>query len=126
MAGKVVHFELPYDDAERAGGFYTEVFGWQLMAMPDMAYTIAMTGPTDPQSGPTEPGFIGGGLIGREEAAGRGPLVVIDVDDIDAALAAVEKAGGRTQVPRQPVGEMGFAAYFVDTEGNVVGLWQSA
>jgi predicted enzyme related to lactoylglutathione lyase len=28
--------------------------------------------------------------------------------------------------PRQPVGDMGFAAYFRDTEGNVVGLWQTA
>jgi hypothetical protein len=28
-------------------------------------------------------------------------------------------------VPRSAVGAMGFAAYFRDTEGNVVGLWES-
>jgi len=29
-------------------------------------------------------------------------------------------------VARQPVGDMGFTAYFKDTEGNLVGLWEDA
>ncbi len=65
MPGKVVHFEIPYDDGDRAQGFYQEVFGWQLMPMPDMGYTIVTTGPTDEQTGPTEPGFINGGMFER-------------------------------------------------------------
>jgi hypothetical protein len=125
MAGRVVHFEVPYDDAERAGKFYSDLFGWQLMPMPDMGYTIVMTGPTDQESGPTESGFINGGMFNRDEP-GRGPNIVIDVDDIDATLAEVEKAGGKTQSGKQQVGDMGFAAYFTDSEGNVVGLWQNA
>jgi predicted enzyme related to lactoylglutathione lyase len=27
---------------------------------------------------------------------------------------------------RTQVGEMGFTAYFTDTEGNLVGLWENA
>lgn len=27
---------------------------------------------------------------------------------------------------RQPVGDMGFVAYFRDPEGNIVGLWENA
>lgn len=125
MAGRVVHFEIPYEDSERAGRFYTELFGWQLMPMPDMGYTIVATGPTDPQSGPTESGFINGGMFSRDDPS-RGTNVVIDVDDIDATLAAVERAGGKTQMAKQAVGDMGFTGYFTDTEGNVVGLWQNA
>ena len=125
MAGRVVHFEVPYDDADRAGRFYADLFGWQLMPMPEMGYTIVMTGPTDQESGPTESGFINGGMFSRDEP-GRGPNIVIDVDDIDTTLAAVEKAGGKTQSGKQPVGDMGFAAYFTDSEGNIVGLWQNA
>jgi uncharacterized protein len=125
MAGKVVHFEVPYDDAERAGTFYANLFGWQLMPMPDMGYTIVMTGPTDPESGPSEPGFINGGMFRRDEPQ-RGTNVVIDVEDIDATLVAVENAGGKTQAAKMAVGDMGFAAYFTDTEGNVVGLWENA
>lgn len=125
MSGKVVHFELPYEDEGRASRFYSDLFGWQLMAMPEMDYTIVMTGPTDPQSGPTEPGYIGGGMFRRDEP-GRGSNIVIDVEDIDATLAAVEQAGGKVVEGRQPVGDMGFSAYFTDSEGNLVGLWENA
>jgi uncharacterized protein len=48
------------------------------------------------------------------------------VPDIEAALKAVNEAGGSTVGERMTVGEMGFAAYFKDSEGNVVGLWQNA
>jgi len=30
MSGKVVHFEIPFDDAERARKFYSEAFGWTI------------------------------------------------------------------------------------------------
>ena len=124
MAGRVVHFEIPFDDQERAGGFYAEAFGWTLDAMPDMRYVLATTGPSA-QGPPSEPGFINGGLLARGTPVG-GPVVVIDVDDIEATLADVERLGGTTVAGRQAVGEMGFSAYVTDTEGNVVGLWQSA
>jgi uncharacterized protein len=41
-------------------------------------------------------------------------------------LKVVEQHGGSTATPKMPVGDMGFAAYFNDSEGNVMGLWQSA
>ena len=124
MSGRIVHFELPYDDAERARAFYSDLFGWDLQSYPGMEYTMVSTGPTGDQ-GPTEPGFINGGM-GPRAAAGEGPRVVIDVDDIDSTLAAVQAKGGTVALPKQPVGEMGFTAYFTDTEGNVVGLWETA
>ena len=34
--------------------------------------------------------------------------------------------GGDVALGRQPVGDMGFTAYFTDTEGNLVGLWENA
>jgi predicted enzyme related to lactoylglutathione lyase len=127
MTGRVVHFEIPFDDGSRARSFYSEAFGWQLTEMPEMGYTIVMTGPTDPESGPTEPGFINGGLFERsEQFPGKAPNLVIDVPGIDDALAKVKDAGGTVVSERFPVGEMGFAAYFTDTEGNMIGLWETA
>jgi predicted enzyme related to lactoylglutathione lyase len=38
----------------------------------------------------------------------------------------VEKLGGSVVEPKMPVGGMGFAAYFADPDGNVVGLWENA
>lgn len=124
MSGRVVHFEIPFDDAERARAFYTEAFGWQLTPMPEMDYTLVSTGPGD-ESGPSEPGFINGGMAARGIPLGA-PTLVIDVEDIEAALADVERLGGTTMLARTAVGEMGFSAYFKDSEGNVVGLWQNA
>jgi predicted enzyme related to lactoylglutathione lyase len=125
MAGRVVHFEVPYSDGDRARAFYTEAFGWNLMVMPELSYTMASTGPVDDQAFPAEPGFINGGMFERTEAL-RGPMITIDVDDLDAALKTVESLGGKQVGEKLPVGDMGFAAYFEDTEGNVLGLWQTA
>lgn len=127
MSGKVVHFEIPFDDGDRARKFYSETFGWQVTPVPDMAYTMVMTGPSDPEQGPTESGFINGGMFERsEEFPGKAPNIVIDVASIDEALRKVEAAGGTTASERMAVGEMGFAAYFTDTEGNLIGLWENA
>ena len=124
MSGRLVHFEIPFDDGERARAFYREAFGWSLMTMPEMDYTMVSTGPSSEEGGPSEPGYIGGGMLQRS-AAQQSPVVVGDVDDIDAALKKIEGLGGKTVVSRQPVGEMGFSAYFTDTEGNLTGLWQT-
>ena len=84
MSGRVVHFEVPFDDGDRARSFYKEAFGWQLQEMPEMGYTMVMSGPSG-DSGPTEAGFINGGMLSREQAATRGPVIVVDVDSIDAS-----------------------------------------
>ena len=126
MTGRVVHFEIPFDDGDRARSFYGDVFGWQLMEMPGMDYTIVMTGPTDEESGPSEAGFINGGMFERsDDFPGKGPTVVIDVPSIDDALQKVGGAGGSVLAEKSAVGEMGFSAYFTDPEGNLVGLWET-
>src|SRR5262245_33273127 len=124
MSGKVVHFEIPADDVDRAQRFYQEAFGWQLQPMPEMNYTLVTTTPSGDR-GPTEPGAINGGLMARQ-APMLAPTIVIEVDDIDQALTLVEKLGGHIAVGRQTVGDMGYSGYFHDCEGNLVGLWQTA
>jgi uncharacterized protein len=125
MAGRVVHFEIPYQDGDRAQQFYKSAFGWQLQSMPGMGYVLVSTGPSG-ETGPTEAGFINGGMLSRNDSPSPGPLVVVDVDSIDDALRQIGELGGETVVGKQPVGDMGFSAYVKDTEGNVVGLWETA
>lgn len=124
MSGRVVHFEIPVDDAAQAQAFYREAFAWELTSLPGMDYTLAVTGPTGDE-GPTEPGYINGGLL-RRQGGHDTPVMVIDVADIDAALAKIEELGGQTVVGRQQVGDLGWTAYFKDVAGNSLGLWQSA
>jgi predicted enzyme related to lactoylglutathione lyase len=125
MSGRVVHFEIPADDVARAEAFYRDAFGWSLNSVPAMGYTLVSTTPTDGRGAPTEPGAINGGMLARQEPI-TSPVIIVDVDDIDEALRRVEQLGGKTLRDTLPVGEMGFAAYFADSEGNVLGLWQKA
>ena len=120
---KVVHFEIPADDESRARAFYGSVFGWQVQEMPEMDYTIMMTTPVDQQTQlPTEPGAINGGLMKRS-ADTPAPVLTVDVESIDDSLKQIEAAGGSTVKPRTEIPAMGAFAYFKDSEGNVVGLW---
>ncbi len=123
MSGRVVHFEIPCDDSERGPGFYRDVFGWEIQSMPEMGYHLVTTGPSGDQ-GPTEPGYIGGGMLARQSPVDH-PVITIDVDDIDASLQDIETHGGATVMGKMAVGDMGWAAYFTDSEGNLLGLWQS-
>ena len=125
MSARVVHFEVPFDDADRARGFYRDVFGWQIQPVPDLSYNMVSTGPVSDQGMPTEPGYIGGGMMQRQ-APVHTPVITLQVDDIDATMVAVAKNGGSAVGEKMTVGEMGFAAYFNDSEGNLMGLWQNA
>jgi uncharacterized protein len=124
---KVVHFEIPADNVERAKSFYKQAFGWDISQYPGMEYHMVSTVAVDEKTRmPKEVGAINGGMAKRNNDTNKTTLITVDVADIDAALKNIEKLGGKTVQKKQPVGDMGFTAYFKDTEGNVVGLWQSA
>ncbi len=125
MNGRVTHFEIPADDLERAQMFYRDTFGWNITPMPEMQYTLVGTTPSDEKGMPSTPGGINGGMM-RRQGPMTNPVITIEVDDVDKSLEQVEKMGGKTVVGRQPVADMGFTAYFEDTEGNLMGMWQSA
>jgi uncharacterized protein len=123
---KVVHFEIPTDDLARAKKFYGTVFGWKTEDVPGMEYSMAHTVEVDQKTRmPKQAGAINGGLRKRS-AQVKAPVVVIDVENMEKALEKVEKAGGKVIMPAQKVMDMGWNAYVKDTEGNVIGVWQSA
>jgi predicted enzyme related to lactoylglutathione lyase len=121
---KVVHFELPADDIPRAKQFYDSVFGWGLQDVEGMDYTTITTVPVDESQMPTEPGAINGGLVSRSDEVNV-PVFTVDVDSIDDTMKNVEAAGGSPVRPRTEIPGMGAYGYFRDTEGNVVGLWET-
>jgi predicted enzyme related to lactoylglutathione lyase len=122
--GKVVHFEIPADDLPRAKKFYSTVFGWSTSEMPEMEYVMLGTAESDENGMPKQPGAINGGMMKRQYPL-RHPVVTIDVESIDDALVEVKKNGGQVVREKLAVGDMGFTAYFRDSEGNVIGLWQN-
>jgi len=122
----VVHFEIPAKDPKRASTFYTKAFGWQINQYPDFEYWMIGTTASDKNGTPTSPGAINGGMGKKGAMAPENVTVTISVADIDAALANVKKLGGKVTTKKTPIGDMGFSAYFEDTEGNIIGLYQSA
>ena len=121
---KVVHFEVPVDNLQRAQDFYKSIFGWKITEVPGMPYWIVHTVETDEQQMPKESGAINGGFFKKEEGEYLSPVIVINVPDIDVYIKNIEQAGGKIVLPTNQVGDFGLYARFVDTEGNVVGIWQ--
>lgn len=122
---KVVHFEIPADDLDRAQRFYRETFGGETTKapMPEAEDYIANTVPTDSQSLPKEPGAISGALM-RRENLGQYPIIVISVSSVADYLEKAERGGGRVVLATRQVGDVGLYARICDTQGNVIGVWQ--
>jgi len=75
------YVELPVGDVGAAKAFYEGAFGWSLTDF-GPTYAATLSGDTDI------------GLQGDSSETTAAPLAVIAVDDLEAALAAVEAAGG--------------------------------
>ncbi len=112
-----IHFELPVDDPARAAAFYERVFGWEIEKWEGAPYWLVTSGPE------SEPG-IDGALGARSEDFAV-PTIVIGVDDIETAMAAAEEAGATIVIGKNPIPGVGYSAYFCDTEGNHVGLFEA-
>jgi predicted enzyme related to lactoylglutathione lyase len=122
---KVVHFEIPFDNKTRAMKFYSEVFGWKLTDIPAMDYVTAETVSVDEKRMPKESGAINGGLFQRPREA-PAPTLYMDVASIDEAIRKVEAHSGRLVTPKTPIPGMGAFARVSDSEGNIIGLFESA
>ncbi|MFM9943800.1 MAG: VOC family protein [Bacteroidia bacterium] len=119
MTNSINWFEIPVTDFARAKKFYEALFDAQLETMEAMGMTMAFL-PADLQNG-----GIGGGIVKGEgyEPSTIGSLVYLNGgDDLDVPLARVEPAGGQIVLQKMAIGENGFMAYFIDTEGNKIGL----
>ena len=113
---RVVHFEIPADNNERAIKFYSTVFGWKIEQFPPTEYWIATTGEDN------KPG-INGAIMPR----GKDKCVIntIDVPSVDAFIDLIKKNGGKILQPKTTIPGIGYFAYFQDTEGNKLGIMES-
>ena len=121
---KVVHFEIPFDDKQRAMKFYGEAFGWKLTDMAGMDYVMTESVAVDEKRRPKEPGAINGVLFQRPKDAPH-PVIDGSVTSIDQSLQKVQAAGGKVVTPKTPIPGMGAFARVTDSEGNVVGLFEN-
>ncbi len=116
----VVHFELPYENVERAAAFYQRAFGWQTQQFgADMGNYVVVTTATKDVVPDAPRGAINGGLYQKKpDFPAQYPSVVIGVEDLHRSVQAVRDAGG--EVLGEPVEIPGVGLYvsFLDTERN--------
>jgi predicted enzyme related to lactoylglutathione lyase len=124
---RVVHFEMPDDDATRVAKFYQSAFGWQTQALgADMNnYVLATTAESDASGHPKQPGVINGGFYAKvPDRPLLYPSVVIAVDDVKRSMEKIKAAGGQVLGDPMEIPGVGRYVSFLDTEGNRVSLLQ--
>lgn len=111
----IVHVDIPAQDPQAAGRFYSELFGWQVQPLPGMQY-VRFQSPHHATGG-----FVGlGGPV--QHQAGE-LLVYVGSDDIDGDLRKAEQLGGKTLIPKTVIPNTGWLGVFQDPAGNRVGLF---
>ncbi len=114
--GDLCHIEFPTTDPGKTRTFFGEIFGWTFEIIPGFeTYIMFQT-----------PGGLGGGNSGpnAEVPTDKGPILHLEVDDIDAVLARVEGHGGRMLTPKTKISdEFGHFDVFLDNVGNRFALW---
>ena len=121
MANSVDFFAINADDVPRARQFYSTVFGWGFEPWgPPGFYLIA--------TGQKPAGSHSGGLQERRELVPGQKMIgfecTISVENIDQTIRAIEANGGKLAAPKFHIPTVGTVAYFMDPEGNVVGISQ--
>lgn len=114
MGRPVIHWEINSKNAKKLHGFYAKAFEWNVDEL-DADYAWVDT--------KTDEG-IDGGIAQVDDEDPVGITIYVQVDDIEAALAKIEKLGGTIIVPPTEMPEGNLLAVFADPEGNHVGLVQ--
>jgi len=119
MKNAISWFEIPATDYERAKTFYNTILGIEIadMPMPEGKYGMF---PFDQENN-----GVGGGIMQMEgvNPSAEGVTIYLNGgDDLSGSLSRVEAAGGKIIMPKTDIGENGFMAQLLDTEGNRVAL----
>jgi len=113
MAGRLVYFEVPADDTQRAKDFYAELFGWRFRPMQE-GFEYHML----------EEGIEPGGAIYPSQTGEKGAIIYFESDDVDASVERVNELGGSAE-DKQAIPGIGWFARCEDTEGNPFSIFQA-
>jgi predicted enzyme related to lactoylglutathione lyase len=107
MTAPIVHFDISGPDEAPLRRFYADAFGWGVAAQ-GPGYALVAT----PDGGPD------GAIVEQEDAS---LALGVGVDDLDAAVAAVERLGGTVLMPPTDNGWVR-KALVTDPAGNRLSL----
>jgi len=113
-------FEIPATDIKRAKKFYQAIFKIKMNEM-DMMGTKMAFFPWAEGSGKATGALCLSKM--HKPSKTSGPIIYLNADpDLKTVLGRVTKAGGQVIMPKTSIGENGFMAFFIDSEGNRMAL----
>jgi predicted enzyme related to lactoylglutathione lyase len=113
-------FDISVSDIERATKFYEAVFGIKMEQQEMKGKKMAFF-PSEDMNGKVSGGLTQGA---SHKPSADGAKIYLNANpDLSGALGKIESAGGKIIMPKMKISdEIGFMAFFVDSEGNTVGL----
>ncbi|MCX6152279.1 MAG: VOC family protein [Ignavibacteriales bacterium] len=118
MVNAINWFEIPVIDFAKAKKFYESIFGYTMDAQDMMGFQMGFF-KCDKEA-------VGGAIVKGEgyKPSTEGTVVYLNGgDDLTTVLSKVEAAGGKVVLPKTLItAEIGYWAFFIDVEGNKIGL----
>lgn len=113
-------FEVPVTDMERARKFYESVFDIKMDESEMMGMKMAFF-PYEMGSGKLSGALVQGPM---HQPSTAGCIIYFNANpDLSLALSKVELSGGKITMPKTKIGDdVGFMAFFIDSEGNSVAM----
>jgi predicted enzyme related to lactoylglutathione lyase len=116
-------FEISVSDIARAKKFYETIFSIQLQEMEMMGMKMAFF-PMEDMNGKVSGGLVQGPM--HKPSADGAKIYFNASDGMEAILAKIEPAGGKVTMPKTLItDDIGYMAFFIDSEGNGVALHSS-
>lgn len=113
-------FEISVSDINRAVQFYETIFSIKMEQMEMMGMKMAMF-PGEAMSGKVSGGLVQGPM--HKPSADGAKIYFNGHPDLSTALNKIEAAGGKITMPKTKISDdIGYMAFFTDTEGNSVAL----
>jgi hypothetical protein len=117
MPNQIVWCDIPVIDLDRAIRFYSAVIGGEVKKYDYPGMSIGVL----PEADSAASGCLY--TAEGEKPSAQGPLVYLNCSGrLDDAIAAVESNGGKVLKPKHQIGQHGFRAVILDSEGNRLAL----
>ena len=114
-------FEIPAIDIARAKKFYEGIFAMYMDPMQEMMGMKMVSFPSEIRNGKAS-----GALVQSDthKPSKDGVMIYLNANpDIQSVINRIEPAGGKIILPKTHISpELGYMAFFIDTEGNKMAL----
>jgi len=113
-------FEISVSDIKRARKFYETVFEIEMPVQEMMGMQMAFF-PAEDMNGKVSGGLVQGPM--HKPSSDGAKIYLNGNPDLSNALGKIEKAGGKVMMPKTKISDdIGYMAFFTDTEGNALAL----